>query len=190
MADDKLHRLTPKGVVKRIHKPRWYKAFIACMRDTGNVRESCDAAGITRTSAYNQRKADEEFAAMWDEAMEDAADSLEQEARRRAQEGVRKMKFLRDGTPIINPETGTPYIEHEYSDRLMEFLLKGARPDKFRDAKPVAPDPDAGGKKSMTDAELAVETARLLAVLRERQAEALEGALCPTEGDESEGTAE
>lgn len=190
MADETSHTLTPKGVVKRMHKPRWYKAFIACMRDTGNVRESCEAAGITRTSAYNQRKADEEFAAQWDEAMEEAADALETEARRRAHEGLRRYKFLRDGTPIEHPVTREPYYEHEYSDRLLEFLLKGARPDKFRDAKATAPDPDAGGKKSMTDAELAVETARLLAVLRERQEAAAEGELSPTVDDAPEGDAE
>jgi hypothetical protein len=191
MADKALHPLTPKGVGKRAHKPRWYKAFIAALRDTGNVRESCEAAGITRTAAYDAAKRDEEFAAAWEDAIQDAADMLESAARKRAHDGLRRYKFTRSGEPIMHPDDPTkPYYEIEYSDALVQFLLRGIRPEKYRDAKATAPDPDAGGKKSMTDAELAVETARLLAVLRERQEAAAEGALSPTVGDESEGTAE
>lgn len=170
MADDVLHSVTPKGVVKRFHKPRWYKAFIASLRDSANVRLACDKAGITRTTAYTHRHNDNEFAVLWDEAMDDAADVLEQEARRRAHEGLKRYKFLRDGTPIMHPVTGEPYVEHEYSDRLLEFLLKGARPEKYRDAPKVSVDIDTGKAKDMSDDERAVEASRLLAKAAERKA--------------------
>ena len=35
--------------------------------------------------------------------------------------------------PIIDPETGEQYVEHEYSDNLLMFMLKARRPDKFKD---------------------------------------------------------
>jgi hypothetical protein len=41
-----------------------------------------------------------------------------------------------DGAPMLD-EHGkpmmVPYVEHEYSDSLMMFLLKGARPEKYRE---------------------------------------------------------
>lgn len=79
--------------------------------------------------------------------MESAADLLEEEARRRAYDGVRRLKFDRgkmitipmedlDGAPILDENSKpimVPYVEHEYSDTLMMFLLKGARPERYRD---------------------------------------------------------
>lgn len=93
------------------------------------------------------RNTDAQFAADWDEALETAADLLEYEARRRAEQGVQRVKFDR-GKPIMVPVLGAnglvvrddngnpemiPYIEHEYSDSLMMFLLKAARPEKYRE---------------------------------------------------------
>jgi hypothetical protein len=42
------------------------------------------------------------------------------------------LKFYK-GKPIIDPETKKPYFEHEYSDNLLMFLLKAAKPDKYKD---------------------------------------------------------
>jgi hypothetical protein len=61
-----------------------------------------------------------------------AVDGLEEEARRRAVEGVRRYKFDK-GAPVLHPETRLPYFEHEYSDALLIFLLKGAKPDVYRE---------------------------------------------------------
>ena len=62
----------------------WRGAFVAALRQTGNVRRACEACGINRTSAYNLRNADPTFAAEWDDAQEDFSDLLEEEAVRRA----------------------------------------------------------------------------------------------------------
>lgn len=81
--------------------------FLDRLRDSGNVRAACQAADVPRRTVYNWRAKWVTFADEWDDALEDACDVLELEAWRRA------MK--------------------ENSDRLLMFLLKAHRPDKFKD---------------------------------------------------------
>jgi hypothetical protein len=88
---------------------------------------------MVRQVAYRIREADASFAAQWDQALEDYADKLEREADRRAHDGLLKKKFLRNGDPVIDPETGQQYIEREYSDTLLIFRLKGLRPKVYRE---------------------------------------------------------
>lgn len=114
-------------------RQRWEKAFLSRLRQTGIVSRAAEAAGIERPTAYRLRDAHEDFRAEWDEALEEAADAMEVEAQRRAVEGLVRKKFAKDGVPLIDPETGQQYVEREYSDTLLIFLLKGARPEKFRD---------------------------------------------------------
>lgn len=114
------HNRTPK---KR--RPfRWERAFLATLAQTGNVSESAVGARIARSVVYQAREEHPDFAARWDAALEEAADRLEQEARRRAVEGVAEPVFYR------GDECGTV---QRYSDTLLIFLLKGARPDKYRE---------------------------------------------------------
>ena len=61
-----------------------------------------------------------------------ATEVLEAEARRRAVTGVRRLKFDK-GQAIIDPETGEPYVELDYSDVLLIFLLKARAPEKYRE---------------------------------------------------------
>lgn len=61
---------------------------------------------------------------------------MEAEAIRRACEGVVRMKFnSKTGLPFIDPRTGEPYMEHEYSDTLMLALLRRNFPDSYREQK-------------------------------------------------------
>ncbi|WP_145381993.1 hypothetical protein [Botrimarina mediterranea] len=50
---------------------------------------------------------------------------------RRAVEGVRTIRYGRDGKPLIDPATGEPYVEVRYSDRLLMALLRTNAPEKF-----------------------------------------------------------
>jgi len=75
---------------------------------------------------------DEDYASRAQEAWESYTDRLEEEARRRAIDGVKRFKFHK-GDPITHPETGEPYFEHYHSDTLLIFLLKGHRPEKYAD---------------------------------------------------------
>lgn len=127
--DEFLRKLAPE----KTGKPKWMPAFLTALSQTGNVTSSCEKAGITRTHAYDVRQVDPEFAAAWQNALEIATDALEQEARRRAHEGLKRYRFTKSGQPILDPETGQPYFEHEYSDTLLIFLLKAHRPEKYRE---------------------------------------------------------
>jgi hypothetical protein len=92
--------------------------FIEALRNMGNVRASCQAVGIARKTAYRWRNKWKSFAADWDEALEDACDILEAEAWRRAVK--------------------------EQSDRLLIFLLKAYRRDKFSEKQEL--DVTSGGE--------------------------------------------
>lgn len=127
--------------------PKKRATFLEVLAQTGNVSAAASASGLHRNYAYQLRAEDEDFAKEWEAAIEHAADLLELEARRRAYEGVRRLKFDR-GKPIMVPllaSDGTvvkdangdpemvPYIEQEYSDTLLIFLLKGAKPLVYRE---------------------------------------------------------
>jgi hypothetical protein len=106
----------------------WERPFLEALRLTGNVSKACRVVGIDRTTPYKAREADPDLAAAWDDAIADACDELEAEARRRAM-GYQKPIYWR-GQIVGN--------SLEYSDTLLMFLLKAHRPDKFREHKQVA----------------------------------------------------
>ena len=123
-------------------------AFLEAYRSTCNVTLAANLTGIARRTHYDWLEHDAAYALEFRDAVDEAADALEHEARRRALEGNRRYKFNKDGTPIChpdqygeNPENGKlgivgqfkAYVEHEYSDTLLIFLLKGARPEKYAD---------------------------------------------------------
>lgn len=89
-------------------KSHWQKAFLAALENTGSVTAACKAAGITSPTAYRNKCSDPVFAKQWEEALEKSADELEDEARRRAKAG---------------------------SDILLMFLLKGLRPQRWRESR-------------------------------------------------------
>jgi hypothetical protein len=86
------------------------EAFLQTLAQSGNVTGSCEELGISRTQAYHWRNTDPEFAQRWDEALELGADALEDEAKRRALGG---------------------------SDYLMAFLLRGLRPERYKERATV-----------------------------------------------------
>lgn len=84
--------------------------FLEAVRKNGNVTQVCDDLGLTRSAIYTWRDEDPAFRDAWEDAMALGVDALEDEARRRAFAG---------------------------SDLLMIFMLKGAKPDKYRDRSTV-----------------------------------------------------
>lgn len=99
--------------------------FIKKLRQTnGNVSKACQAVKIGRTVIYEHRKTDADFARLWDETLDSVLDEAEQEVFRRAVKGVNKPVFYK-GVKIAALK--------EYSDRLLEFMLKAGRPEKFRE---------------------------------------------------------
>lgn len=100
------------------------EVFLAALERCGNVVDSCATAKLIPRTAYNWRKADPEFAKQWEEALERGADALEAEAVRRAHDGVEKPVY--QGGKLVGQV-------REYSDQLLMFLLKGVKPDKYKD---------------------------------------------------------
>lgn len=101
------------------------KIFLSTLRKNGKVNDATFAAGYSDSSfLYKCRKSDPEFAKAWDEAKEEAMDLLEDEAFRRAHDGVEDPQFYKG--EVAGYKT-------KYSDSLIMFLLRAGRPEKFRE---------------------------------------------------------
>lgn len=100
------------------------RVLLAVLAEGWSIQKACESAGIHRATYYEWRKADKEFAAAADAAIEAGTDRLEDEAFRRAYEGTEKPVFYQ------GMECGRV---KEYSDQLAMLLLKGRRPHKFRE---------------------------------------------------------
>jgi hypothetical protein len=120
-------------------------AFLAAYAQCGNVSQSADAADIDRHTHYEWLASDAGYATAFAQAQERATEALERVARERATIGTVRKKFTQRGEPILDPETGKQYVEHEVSDTLLIFLLKGLRPDKYRENLHHTGDGTAGG---------------------------------------------
>lgn len=101
----------------------WKPIFIENLSRIGNVTCAMNAAKVDRPTVYHHRKTDSKFAAKWRAALKQAADVMEEEARRRAIDGVEKPISIGGKREVIR----------EFSDTLLIFLLKGNKPEKFRD---------------------------------------------------------
>lgn len=102
----------------------WKKPFLEVLRRTANVTLAARQIGISKVTAYNARHKSEKFAAEWDEAIDQAVDLLEAEARRRALSGVEEPIF-HNGQQVG--------AKRRFSDTLMIFLLKAHRPQVYRE---------------------------------------------------------
>jgi AcrR family transcriptional regulator len=102
--------------------------FLKSLAGLGLVTAACADAGVPRRTVYDWRDLDEAFRAAWDDAIDQATELLEREARRRAYTGVLKPVF----------QGGRKVGEvREYSDVLLIFTLKALRPEKYRDRSHV-----------------------------------------------------
>ena len=142
------------------------RAFLTAYATMGVVTRAAKAAGVTARSHYNwlneEGERGDRYRAAFEEAKRQACDVLEQEARRRACDGVERMRFYK-GDPIMvaGPDGKlVPYTEHEYSDTLMIFMLKGVLPEKYRERRSVETSGPGGGPiafkaEDLTDDQLA-----------------------------------
>src|SRR5262249_8510012 len=95
--------------------------FLRPLSDTGSVTTAVAVAGTSRTRVYELRKTDPAFASAWQEAEEVANDRLEDEARRRALEGVPEP--LVSAGKLVRDDDGQPITIRRYSDNLLLALL-------------------------------------------------------------------
>src|SRR6185436_13760868 len=98
--------------------------FLSGYVRVANVSGAAALAGIDRGTHYDWLNNDPDYKKAFEYAKDDAADALEQELRRRAIEGTPR--------PVYQGGRRVGFIT-EHSDSLGMFLLKGARPEKYRD---------------------------------------------------------
>lgn len=99
------------------------KKFLDVLAATGNVQKTCLAIGIGRKTVYHHRKKSEKFAQDWAAAKDIAIEALEDEAWRRAFEGVEE--------PVYHQGEIVGY-KIKYSDTLLMHRLQAERPEKYQ----------------------------------------------------------
>ena len=93
------------------------------LSETGNVRKCCVALGISRWQMYVHRRRSAKFDEEWIAARKIAVALLEDEAWRRAFDGIEKDVWYK-GVPVGK--------ETVYSDTLLMHRLNAERPDKYQ----------------------------------------------------------
>lgn len=101
----------------------WEKFFFEFAK-TGVLRRACKRAGISPTSVYYHQNKTPLFALRMKIYKDIGGDALEEEAFRRAVKGITKDIYWQGGV------CGS---EKVYSDSLLAMLLKGAKPEKYKD---------------------------------------------------------
>lgn len=131
--------------------PRKKKLFLQALMKGASITAAAQEADVSTSTVRKWRNNDVEFAFEWDEAWSSGTDTLEDEAVRRAVKGVRK--------PVVSAGRLVAY-ERVYSDRLLEMLLKGRRPERFRDNATI----DLNATQALTGAAERLQH-RLLSIL-------------------------
>lgn len=177
--------------------PEKLTAFCAVLAETCNVGKACAAVDISRFTAYKWRKVVPDFAEAWDDAMKAGVLALEDEAHRRAFEGLDEPlthqgavtpayaavrddegNLVRDeltGTPKMAPVynadgTFKPQTVKKYSDTLAIFLLKAHAPEKYRENSRVDVT-SSDGSLALDDTARAARMQALLALAQARKAD-------------------
>ena len=114
--------LIPLGLPKLANKKQ--AAFLAAYAECGVIRKAEKLAGVSRVSHYEWMHNDPGYAEAFKVADEMAVEQLEEEARRRAVDGIPHPVYYK-GKRVDTYQ--------EYSDLLLIFKLKGARPEKYKD---------------------------------------------------------
>jgi hypothetical protein len=108
-ANESSTQLVPSRARTRLGK--WHETFLETLRRVPNITLACKAAGVSRRTAYDHREQRPAFREAWDEALAKSVDAVETRAWQMAMEG---------------------------DSRLIEFILKAHRPEKYRDRAEVA----------------------------------------------------
>lgn len=117
-------------VFSRVLHPK-KRAFLLALTTTPNLGVACAAAGITRPTMYNWGKAgDADYDAAFEVARDLSIKSAEAEAWKRATEGTVEDVYGSLGQGQGSGVVGQRRVK---SDTMLIFMLKGAKPDIYRD---------------------------------------------------------
>lgn len=143
--------------------PEQRARYVETLRKTGNPSLSARAIGFGPAFIKRWRQHDDEFNAECQEAEYEAADALEDAARKRAIEGVIREKWVGPA------ESGHFVDEVQYSDTLLIRLLEANKPDKFANrSKTELTNPDGSLAPQLGDTEIAARLSSLLALAEQR----------------------
>ncbi len=113
-------RTVPYGLLRNSDaRARVLAEFAAC----GQITKACEVVGIARDTHYDWLQRYPEYRTAFEKARERAADVLEDEAWRRAHEGIERWTTV----------AGKEKLQREYSDNLLMFLLKARNRKVFGD---------------------------------------------------------
>jgi len=164
----------------------WKAIFLTALADLPVVSTACTAAGISRVSAYNERRTDKAFEAAWNEALEAGIDKAEAEGYRRAvtgyteplthqgqisfeleqyqdEDGHAKVRYALD--PAGNK---IPITIRKHSDQLLQFYLKGRRRGIYGDKQELT-GADGGALAVVDETQKAARLAALFALATSRR---------------------
>lgn len=116
-----------------------HKFLTVLVATGGNVTAACKSIRISRAAAYSWRNDDQDFAAAWDVAMDWSTQALEDEAVTRALTGRNR--------PVFYQGRVVGHIR-ERSDLLLMFMLKGRKPNTYRDRIDIVPGGGGAGPSS------------------------------------------
>ena len=136
---------------------RWIPRALRELAKGSTVTEAATAAGISREAMYKRLESDADFRRAFEDAVEQGTDVLEAEATRRATDGVEEPVIFQGKLCYVGFDAEGKECDPEspkcvrkerltirkYSDGLMQTMLKGRRPGKFRDNVDIT----SGGKQ-------------------------------------------
>jgi len=202
----------PKSAIT-VAKETW---FLEALAEDGNVTRAAMVSGYDRRSVYRKRQGDRTFAEAWDDAVDSAGDLLEAEARRRALSGVTKPLY-HQGQPVylyrtivdennepqrdedgrelrevVRDANGQPVqaVEYTYSDTLMTLLLKGAKPEKYREKANLELTGAGGGPLELSAVSDTERARRIAFTLQQGLIAAQHGTVVATQTPQAEFEAE
>lgn len=100
------------------------RAFVAAFATCGGIRQASKISNVSYVQHYEWLAYDADYVEAFREAEMMAGDYLEEAAYRRAADGVERAVYYQG--QIVGYET-------EYSDSLLKFLLRGAKPWRYHE---------------------------------------------------------
>ena len=101
------------------------ECFLARLAHGWSVTHAAQEAGHARQRFYELRDEEKAFADQWAHALDAGTEVLEDEARRRAVDGYDEETFDAEGRLLRRVR--------RYDGALLQLLLRGRRPEKYRD---------------------------------------------------------
>jgi hypothetical protein len=115
---------------KDLHQKQFLEAFaVSC-----SIQKAARYANVHRQTHYDWLAKDPSYPARFREAQERAGRTLEDEAVRRAKDGIEKPVLYKGRQVYVD---GEPLYEHQHSDTLLMFLLRAYDREKFGDRQVI-----------------------------------------------------